>query len=70
MAKNSISRKLRIRKVSSEPPFSYFARFQQRLKREGFQKTGQSGSHEKWKKGNRTVTVPNHVQTMKSRLEL
>lgn len=33
---------------------------QQRLKREGFQKTGQSGSHEKWKKGNRTVTVPNH----------
>lgn len=31
-----------------------------RLKKEGFKKTGQSGSHEKWKKGDRTVTVPNH----------
>ncbi|HIX90499.1 MAG TPA: type II toxin-antitoxin system HicA family toxin [Candidatus Agathobaculum pullicola] len=33
---------------------------QNRLKKEGFKKTGQTGSHEKWKKGNKTVTVPNH----------
>lgn len=33
---------------------------QNRLKKEGFKKTGQSGSHEKWKKGDKTVTVPNH----------
>lgn len=33
---------------------------QNRLKKEGFKKTGQTGSHEKWKKGGRTVTVPNH----------
>lgn len=31
-----------------------------RLKKEGFKKTGQTGSHEKWKKGNKIVTVPNH----------
>ena len=31
-----------------------------RLKKEGFKKTGQSGSHETWKKGDKTVTVPNH----------
>lgn len=31
-----------------------------RLKKEGFKKTGQTGSHETWKKGNRTVAVPNH----------
>ncbi|HIT01721.1 MAG TPA: type II toxin-antitoxin system HicA family toxin [Candidatus Enterenecus merdae] len=31
-----------------------------RLKKEGFKKAGQSGNHEKWRKGNRVVTVPNH----------
>jgi len=31
-----------------------------RLKKEGFEKVGQSGSHEKWEKGNKKVTVPNH----------
>ena len=31
-----------------------------RLKKEGFEKVGQNGSHEKWKKGDKTVTVPNH----------
>lgn len=31
-----------------------------RLKKEGFEKVGQTGSHEKWKKGNKRVTVPNH----------
>lgn len=33
---------------------------QERLKKEGFKKTGQTGSHEKWKKEEKTVTVPNH----------
>lgn len=36
---------------------------QNRLKKEGFEKTDQTGSHEKWKKGDKTVTVPNHGQT-------
>lgn len=31
-----------------------------RLKKEGFKKIDQNGSHEKWKKGDKTVTVPNH----------
>lgn len=31
-----------------------------RLRKEGFKKVGQSGSHEKWKKGSKTVIVPNH----------
>lgn len=31
-----------------------------RLKKEGFKKTGQSGSHETWEKGGRHVTVPYH----------
>ncbi|WP_270942295.1 type II toxin-antitoxin system HicA family toxin [Romboutsia lituseburensis] len=31
-----------------------------RLKKEGFQKVGQKGSHEQWKKGSKRVTVPNH----------
>lgn len=34
---------------------------QKRLKKEGFEKVKtNAGSHEKWKKGNKTVTVPNH----------
>lgn len=33
---------------------------QKRLKKEGFVKERQDGSHEIWKKGNRTVPVPNH----------
>lgn len=34
---------------------------EKRLKKEGFKKTGTGkGSHEIWKKGNRTVNVPNH----------
>ncbi len=27
---------------------------------EGYKKVGQSGSHEKWKRGSKRVTVPNH----------
>lgn len=32
----------------------------QRLRKEGFKKTGQKGSHEHWEKDNKKVTVPNH----------
>lgn len=32
----------------------------ERLKKEGFKKVSQNGSHVKWKKGDKTVTVPNH----------
>ena len=34
-----------------------------RLKKEGFQKATQSGSHEKWVKGDKVVTVPNHGES-------
>ena len=34
-----------------------------RLKKEGFQKVTQSGSHEKWVKGDKVVTVPNHGES-------
>lgn len=32
----------------------------ERLKKEGFKKVSQNGSHVKWKKGDKSVTVPNH----------
>lgn len=32
----------------------------QRLRKEGFKKTRQEGSHERWVKGDKKVTVPNH----------
>lgn len=45
---------------SDKPTGSKVRDVQKRLKKEGFRKTRQTGSHERWEKGSRQVTVPNH----------
>jgi predicted RNA binding protein YcfA (HicA-like mRNA interferase family) len=46
--------------ANSKPTGNKVKDVKKRLKKEGFKKTGQTGSHEKWKKDDKTVTVPNH----------
>lgn len=59
-AKKESDKKKKNDKKQKKPTGNRVKDVHERLKKEGFQKTGQTGSHEKWKKGDKTVTVPNH----------
>lgn len=48
------------KKAKSKPTGRKVKDVHRRLKKEGFKKKGQKGSHEQWEKGDKKVTVPNH----------
>ncbi|MCR2042687.1 type II toxin-antitoxin system HicA family toxin [Anaerosalibacter massiliensis] len=57
---NSIVNFIKKKAKNSKPTGRKVKDVHQRLKKEGFKKVRQKGSHETWKKGKKTVQVPNH----------
>lgn len=58
--KKQVEDKVKGKDKNEKPTGNRVKDVHKRLKKEGFTKQRQAGSHETWVKGNRTVEVPNH----------